>query len=56
MKPTNAATKAVAVLDTHRALCITDITTAVEVMMKASGAKGKTSQLARHNRCFWVNV
>lgn len=43
-------------LETYRVLCIADITMVAEVMMKSSGAKRNTSQLAYHNRCFWLNV
>lgn len=45
--------------NTHRALCIADITMAAEVMMKPSGAIRKTSQLAYHNmllaKCVRIN-
>lgn len=50
------ATKAAVGADTHRVLCTADITTAADVMKKPSGAKRKTSQLAYHNKCFWLNV
>lgn len=43
-------------MDTHRVLWIAGIATAADVMKKPSGARRKTSQLAYHNKCFWLNV
>lgn len=48
--------KVVVGLDTHRVLCVADITMWATAVMKPSGAKRKTSQLAYHNKCFWLNV